>query len=49
MDQLQAFAITDDHARQEQVYENLSCNRDPSIIRRDLTKTNVAATDPGFA
>ena len=45
LDQLMAFAITDDHARQEQVYENLSYNRDPSIIRRDLTKMNVAATD----
>lgn len=45
LDQLMAFAITDDHARQEHVYENLSYNRDPSIIRRDLTKMNVAATD----
>lgn len=45
MDQLQAFAITDDHARQEQVYENLSYNREPWIIRRDLTASNVAASD----
>jgi len=45
LEQLMAFAITDDHARQEHVYENLSYNRDPSIIRRDLTKANVAATD----
>ena len=45
LDQLMAFAITDDHTRQEHVYENLSYNRDPSIIRRDLTKTNVAATE----
>jgi len=45
LDQLMAFAITEDHARQEQVYENLSWNRDPSQIRRDLTKMNVAATD----
>jgi ParB family chromosome partitioning protein len=45
LDQLMAFAITDDHARQEHVYENLTYNRDPSIIRRDLTKMNVAATD----
>ncbi len=45
LDQLMAFAITEDHARQEHVYENLSYNRDPSIIRRDLTKLNVAATD----
>ena len=45
LDQLMAFAITEDHARQEQVYANLSWNRDPSTIRRDLTKANVAATE----
>ncbi|MFG1277204.1 ParB/RepB/Spo0J family partition protein [Xanthobacter autotrophicus] len=45
LDQLMAFAITEDHDRQEQVYENLSWNREPSTIRRDLTKMNVAATD----
>lgn len=45
MDQLQAFAITDDHDRQEQVYENLSHNKEPWIIRRDLTACNVAASD----
>lgn len=45
MEQLQAFAITDDHARQEQVYENLSYNREPWIIRRDLTASNVGASD----
>jgi len=45
LDQLMAFAITEDHARQEQVYENLSYNRDPSFIRRDLMKTHIPATD----
>lgn len=45
LDQLMAFAITEDHDRQEQVYEKLSWNREPSTIRRDLTKMNVAATD----
>ncbi|MGX5733861.1 ParB/RepB/Spo0J family partition protein [Bosea thiooxidans] len=45
LDQLMAFAIVEDHARQEQVYENLSYNRDPSSIRRDLTRSHVAATD----
>ncbi|MCQ8279973.1 ParB/Srx family N-terminal domain-containing protein [Acetobacteraceae bacterium KSS8] len=45
LDQLMAFAIVEDHARQEQVYDNLSYNRDPSLIRRDLTRMNVAATD----
>ena len=45
LDQLMAFAITEDHARQEQVFANLSFNRDPAQIRRDLTKANVPATD----
>ncbi|PWB83697.1 MAG: chromosome partitioning protein ParB [Methylocystaceae bacterium] len=45
LDQLMAFAITEDHDRQVQVYENLSWNRDPSTIRRDLTRMNVAAAD----
>lgn len=45
LDQLMAFAITEDHARQEQVYENLSYNRDPSQIRRELMRANVPATD----
>lgn len=42
---MQAFAITDDHARQEHVFENLSHNKEPWIIRRDLTARNVAASD----
>ncbi|MDB5575368.1 MAG: chromosome partitioning protein ParB [Bradyrhizobium sp.] len=45
MDQLIAFAITDDHARQEQVFESLHHNREPWIIRRDLTANNVPAHD----
>ena len=45
LDQLMAFAITEDHARQEAAYERLSHNRDASTIRRLLTETNVAATD----
>lgn len=45
LEQLQAFAITDDHARQEQVFENLHYNREARIIRRDLTASNVPATD----
>jgi ParB family chromosome partitioning protein len=45
LDQLMAFAITEDHARQEQAFSSLSYNREPWIIRRDLTKTNIAATD----
>lgn len=45
LDQLMAFGITDDHARQEQVFENLAYNRDPYIIRRELTRTHIAASD----
>src|ERR1700733_1721077 len=45
LDQLMAFAITKDHARQEAAYERLSFNRDASTIRRMLTETHVAATD----
>jgi len=45
LEQLMAFAITDDHVRQEGVYERLSYNRDASTIRRMLTETHVAATD----
>lgn len=45
LDQLMAFAITEDHYRQEQVFDNLSYNREPWIIRRDLTKMNVEASD----
>lgn len=45
LDQLMAFAITEDHDRQEQVFDNLSYNREPWIIRRDLTKMNVEASD----
>jgi ParB family chromosome partitioning protein len=45
LDQLMAFAITEDHDRQEQVFDSLSYNREPWIIRRDLTKANVEASD----
>jgi len=45
LDQLMAFAITEDHARQEQVHDNLGYNREPWIIRRDLTRTHVQADD----
>ncbi|TPI78522.1 ParB/RepB/Spo0J family partition protein [Mesorhizobium sp. B2-8-9] len=45
LDQLMAFAITEDHTRQERVFENLTYNRDPYIIRRELTRTHIAAND----
>jgi ParB family transcriptional regulator, chromosome partitioning protein len=41
LEQLMAFALTEDHARQEAVYERLSHNRDASTIRRLLTETHV--------
>lgn len=45
LDQLMAFAITEDHARQEQVFEGLHHNREPWIIRRDMTASNVPGDD----
>ncbi|KQW72239.1 chromosome partitioning protein ParB [Phenylobacterium sp. Root77] len=45
LDQLMAFAVTDDRARQEQVYEQLSYNRSPAYIRAALTTAKVAASD----
>lgn len=44
-EQLVAFALIDDHARQETIYGRLSYSRDPVTIRRMLTESNVAATD----
>lgn len=44
--QVMAFAVSDDHAAQEHVLENLSeYDRDPSTIRDALTEHEVAATD----
>jgi len=45
LDQLMAFAITEDHARQEDGFERLLHNREPYAIRRLLTETNVPARD----
>ncbi|BCH27832.1 ParB/RepB/Spo0J family partition protein [Mesorhizobium sp. L-8-3] len=47
LDQLMAFTVTDDHARQEQVWETLqnSWSREPHQIRRMLTETSVRAND----
>ena len=44
-EQLVAFALIDDHERQEEIYSRLTYSRDPVTIRRMLTETNVAATD----
>jgi len=47
LDQLMAFTVTTDHARQEQVWESIGhgYNKQPYTIRRMLTETAVAATD----
>lgn len=45
LDQLMAFGVSEDHARQEQVYEQLSWNRTPPHIRRAMTEAKVPASD----
>lgn len=47
LEQLMAFCVTDDHARQEAVWENLSrsYNKEPYTIRRMLTEGAVKAED----
>lgn len=47
LEQLMAFTVTDDHARQEQVWEALSraYSREPYQIRRLLTEGAVRASD----
>jgi len=47
LEQLMAFTVTNDHARQEQVWEALahSYNREPYHIRRQLTEGAVRAAD----
>jgi ParB family chromosome partitioning protein len=45
LDQLTAFALTEDHARQEQAFASLSWNKEPYIIRRLLTEAQVPARD----
>lgn len=46
LDQLMAFAISDDHARQEEVYENLGWNREPRVIRSRMMEAHVPPSDP---
>jgi ParB family transcriptional regulator, chromosome partitioning protein len=44
--QVMAFAVSDDHAAQERVFDNLSdWNREPDSIRDALTEHEIAATD----
>ncbi|MCG0999215.1 ParB/RepB/Spo0J family partition protein [Acetobacter persici] len=47
LEQLMAFSISDDHARQEQVWEIVaqSHNRESYVIRRMLTEKTVRASD----
>ncbi|MBI2715686.1 MAG: ParB/RepB/Spo0J family partition protein [Rhizobiales bacterium] len=45
LEQLMAFGLTEDHARQEQIFDSLSYNKDASIIRRMLTETHVPGRD----
>ncbi|MGY3333692.1 ParB-like chromosome segregation protein Spo0J [Mesorhizobium sp. USDA 4775] len=47
LEQLMAFSISDDHARQEQVWERISSShtQEPYYIRRLLTETTVQADD----
>ncbi len=47
LEQLMAFAVTTDQVRQEQVWESLqqSSNKEPYLIRRQLTESAVRASD----
>jgi ParB family transcriptional regulator, chromosome partitioning protein len=47
LEQLMAFTVTDDQARQEQVWEGLASayNKEPYYIRRQLTETAIRASD----
>jgi ParB family chromosome partitioning protein len=47
LEQLMAFTVTDDQARQEQVWEGLAnaYNKEPYYIRRQLTETAIRASD----
>ncbi len=47
LEQIMAFSITNDHVRQEQVWDNISRahSREPYYIRRLLTETAIRASD----
>jgi ParB family chromosome partitioning protein len=45
LEQLMAFAVSEDHARQEQVLDQLGGHRPPYLIRRTMTEAKVAAGD----
>lgn len=46
LDQMMAFAVSEDHDRQEQIYVQNPYNRQPYAIRRAMTEGKVAADDP---
>jgi ParB family chromosome partitioning protein len=47
LEHLMAFAVTDDHARQQEVWESLkSHDRHPGAIRRALTDHEVSSREP---
>ncbi|MGE0135819.1 MAG: ParB/RepB/Spo0J family partition protein, partial [Dehalococcoidia bacterium] len=45
LEQLMAFAVSDDHVRQEEVYENLGWNREPRTIRSRMMESHVPPSD----
>ena len=45
LEQLTAFALTDDHGRQEQVWREMGWNKSAEMIRRLLTQAHVPAHD----
>ncbi|MDP3115943.1 MAG: ParB/Srx family N-terminal domain-containing protein [Phenylobacterium sp.] len=45
LDQMMAFAVSEDHARQAQALEQLGSHRPPYLIRRAMTEAKVSATD----
>ncbi|WP_312162738.1 ParB/RepB/Spo0J family partition protein [Phenylobacterium sp.] len=45
LDQMMAFAVAEDHARQEQVLEQYGADRPPHVIRRAMTEAKVSAQD----
>ncbi|MEW6020350.1 MAG: ParB N-terminal domain-containing protein, partial [Pseudomonadota bacterium] len=45
LDQMMAFAVSEDHARQQQVLDQLGAHRPPYLIRRTMTEAKVSASD----
>ncbi len=45
LDQLMAYAVSEDHVRQEQVFDLLGPDRPAYLIRRTMTEAKVTATD----